>query len=45
MNDVIKRIAEMIGENGPLAPDSEAGNLLNDCKDVTAPRAMYRSAI
>jgi hypothetical protein len=36
MNDVIKRIADMIGVGGPLAPDSEAGKLLNDCANEIA---------
>jgi hypothetical protein len=32
--DLIKRIADMIGEGGQLAPHSAAGELLNDCANA-----------
>jgi hypothetical protein len=31
MRDIIKRIADLIGEGGTLAPDSMSGQLLNEC--------------
>ena len=31
MSDIIKRIADLIGEGGTLAPDSMSGQLLNEC--------------